>query len=126
MTTITVEVPDDLAAQLKALPEPLPELIREAVVARVGQRGRASTATRAGHPIYQELIDFLTSDPDSKRIIAFKISAAAQERLEDLLDKNRDVALTAAEQAELDIYLHISHLITRMKARARSGLPSVS
>jgi hypothetical protein len=123
MTTITLEVPDELAAQLNALPESLPELIREAVAARVAQRERASGGSATGQPLYQELIDFLTSDPDADRVIAFKISPVAQERLEDLLDKNRDLALTPEEKSELDIYLHLSHLVTRMKARARGGQP---
>jgi len=123
MTTITLEVPDELAAQLNALPESLPDLIREAVAARVGQHERRSLGSGTGHPIYQELIDFLTSDPGADRIIAFKISPLAQGRLEDLLDKNRDLSLTPEERTELDIYLHLSHLITRMKARARSGQP---
>lgn len=121
MTTITLEVPDELAAQLKALPEPLPELIREAVAARIAQREPAPAG--ADRPIYQELIDFLTSDPDAERAISFKVTAAAQERLEDLLDKNRNNTLTHSERGELDIYLHLGHLITRMKARARSGQP---
>jgi hypothetical protein len=123
MTTITLEVPDELAAQLKALPEPLPELIREAVAARIAQQEPAPAGAGTDRPIYQELIDFLTSDPDAERAISFKVTAAAQERLEDLLDKNRNNTLTHGERGELDIYLHLSHLLTRMKARARSGQP---
>lgn len=123
MTTITLEVPDEVAAQLKALPESLPELIREAVAARAAQKEDSTISAETSQKIYQELIDFLTSGPEAEQVIAFKISAGAQERLEDLLDRNRDQALTPEERAELDIYLHLSHLITRMKARGRSGQP---
>jgi hypothetical protein len=35
-------------------------------------------------PIYQEIIDLLTSGPTADRLLAFKISASAQERLEEL------------------------------------------
>jgi hypothetical protein len=126
MTTITLEVPDELAAQLKSLPEPLPDLIQEAVTERLRRRQGSPGAIGGGEPIYQELIEFLTSDPDAKLVVGFKISPVAQERLEDLLDRNRDDALLAEERAELDIYLNLSHLITRMKAKARSGQPPLN
>jgi len=44
----------------------------------------------SGPPIYQEIIDLLTSDPASDQLLAFKISDSAQERLEELLRKNRE------------------------------------
>jgi hypothetical protein len=37
-------------------------------------------------PIHQEMIDFLAASPTSEQMIDFKISDAAQERLEDLLE----------------------------------------
>jgi len=55
--------------------------------------------------------------------MAFKVSAAAQERLENLLDKNREEALSPGEKAELDTYLQLSEWMTILKARARNGQP---
>ena len=126
MTTITLEVPDEVAAQLKAWSESLPELLQEAVMARAASKEHSISKAEAAEPIYQELIDFLTSSPNAEQAIAFKISAAAQERLEDLLDKNREQILLPEERAELNIYLHLSHLVTRMKARGRSGQPLIN
>src|SRR5262249_37742122 len=95
MTKITLEIPEELAEQLNALPEPLPDLTREAIRARANRWQGLASGVGEGEPIYQELIDFLTADPDAMRVTAFKISPAAQQRLEDLLDRTGDDALTA-------------------------------
>ena len=57
--------------------------------------------------------------PSPERIIAFKISLAAQRRLGELLDKNREEGLTPEETAELDVYTQVHHLLLLLKARAR-------
>ena len=95
MATITLEVPDELAAQFKIPPSHLPALIREAVEARASK----PTKTPATSPsLYQEIVSFLTSDPALEQVAEFKISAPAQERLEELLDKNREEGLTPEEK----------------------------
>jgi hypothetical protein len=82
----------------------------------------SALALAAVHPAYQEMLDFLGDGPDPRRIVAFKISAAAQERLELLLEKNREDGLNDAEAAELDVYELVHHSIIRLKARARMAL----
>ena len=74
-------------------------------------------------PLYREITDFLAGNPTTQQIMAFKVSAAAQERLENLLDKNREEALSPGERAELDTYLQLSEWMTILKARARTGQP---
>ena len=66
------------------------------------------------------MMDFLVSRPTPEQIIAFKVSPAAQARLESLLDKNREDELTDDELAELDTYEQINHLLILLKAHARS------
>ena len=119
MTTITLEVPDDLAAQLKIDAVLLPEFVREAVEAKLAKQFEASTSESSGRPIHQEIIDFLTSGPTPEQIIDFKISESAQKRLEDLLDKNREAELTREERAEMDQYLQFSHAMILLKASSR-------
>lgn len=75
MTTITLEVPDDVAAQFKLEPTALARLLRETL-------SRQRPKTKTHKPLQQELIDFLSSSPSLEQIIPFKISAPAQERLE--------------------------------------------
>lgn len=124
MTTITLEVPDDLATQFKITPAALPALIREAVAnkfARLSPQNGGNEETTV--PTYQEIIDLLTAGPTAEQILAFKVSAQTQQRLEELLDKNREEGTTAEESAELKTYLRLSEYLTKLKARARTGKP---
>jgi hypothetical protein len=60
----------------------------------------------------------LATSPTAEQIIAFKISAAAQARLEDLLDTHREASLSPEERAALDLYCALNHVIIQLKARA--------
>jgi len=125
MTTITLEVPDELATQFKVDPDTLPSLIREAISAKFSKLQEADEQ-EAESPVYDELIEFLSSSPTTEQIVKFKISPDAQERLEDLLYKNREAVLSQSEKTELATYLQLSHLVTRLKARARKGQPFIN
>lgn len=121
MTTITLEVPDDLAAQFKLEPTVLSGLLRDILATKLSthpQRLEAQTVK----PLHQELIEFLSSHPSLEQIVQFKISAPAQERLEVLLDKNREEQLTAEEKIELDQYLQYRHVLILLKASARRAI----
>ncbi len=118
MTIITLEIPDELAARINAQRDRLPALLSSVLESPPGEK--TSQALRAAtHPVYREMMDFLASSPTPQRIVDFKISAAAQERLEELLDKNREEGLTEAESAELDVYELVHHSMIRLKAHAR-------
>jgi len=47
----------------------------------------------------------------------FKLTAAAQERLEDLLACRKDVGLTSEEQAELDAIAELDRIFTYINAQ---------
>lgn len=73
-------------------------------------------------PVFTELVDFLVHAPSYREIIAFQVSAETQERLESLLDANREGVLSPLEQAELDAYQQVDHLMILLKVRARQAL----
>lgn len=125
MTTITLEVPDELAAHFKIAPAALSALIREAVAAKTSRLTPQNGSAGSVPPIYQEIIDLLTSGPSADQLLAFKISDLAQDRLEDLLYKNSEDDLTAEERAELSTYLRLSEYLTKLKARAHAGQPLI-
>lgn len=102
MTTIILEVPDELAAQFKIEPVHLPALIREAVEARLSKRLQSTANGDSAPSIYQEIINFLAASPTLEQMVDFKISAPAQERLEELLENNREEGMTPEEKAELE------------------------
>jgi hypothetical protein len=121
MTSITLEVPDELAARLASMRQELPALIDQALALQNAEAVEA--AGRAAHPVFQETLDFLTSRPTPEQIVAFKASPAAQERLEELLDKSREEGLSEEEEDELDAYEQVNDLMILLKAHARSARP---
>jgi arsenate reductase-like glutaredoxin family protein len=134
MTQITIDIPDDLAQRLapfqsqfsdlftrliattlldQPTPDPTPE--HNSILLH---RGYANDTSGT----YQEILDFLIDRPTSAQIINFKVSAASQSRLQTLLQKNREIALTAAETAEIDLYQKLDTLIGFLKVRAYAAL----
>jgi hypothetical protein len=72
--------------------------------------------------LVDEITDFLVSSPTPEQIIEFQTSEALNERLHDLLDKNREEGLTPEERDELNHFLEIGHLFIMLKAKARLKL----
>jgi hypothetical protein len=71
---------------------------------------------------YDEVLEFLISGPTPEQVIAFRPSETTQERISHLLDANRNGALTSEEQAELDEFEQIEHLMRRLKIHAHTKL----
>lgn len=68
---------------------------------------------------YDEIIDFMAAGYSPADIIAFRPSSEAQERVSQLLGKEKTVGLTEEESEELAHYLQIEHLMCLAKAKAR-------
>lgn len=125
MTTITLEVPDELATRLAPLGEQLPLLLEQAMTSLWREKDRAkgkSLPVDLGSTTYSEVLGFLASGPTLKQIAEFKVSQALQDRVEELLDKNREEGLTEQERTEMDTYLRVSHIMTMLKIHARAAL----
>jgi len=73
---------------------------------------------------YEEVIDFIAAGTTPQNVIDFRPSDAAQQRLEDLVAREKEDALSAEEKFELDHYLQLEHLMRLAKARARDFLPN--
>lgn len=71
---------------------------------------------------YEEIVDFIAAGTTPQNIISFRPSEAAQARVEDLVSREKDGALSSAEKSELNHYLQIEHLMRLAKARARDFL----
>ena len=107
MTTITIEVPDELSERLNYEKARLPELLAQSL-----QQPPLSAKT------YRYVLDFLASNPTPEQIAAFGPTPEMAERVKALLAKERTNEITPAEKAELDDYEHIEHLIVMAKAGA--------
>jgi len=73
---------------------------------------------------YEEIVDFIAAGTTPKDVISFRPSEAAQERVTDLLAREKEGELSPAEKSELDHYMQLEHLMRLAKARARDFLPN--
>lgn len=125
MVELTISVSNELAERLKPIQENLPELlwkICENTEYRQVNKLENREINKNSALVYQEIIDFLIKSPTPEEITKFKVSQQAQNKLEILLSKNREKTLTAEENAELDIYENLEHLMTLLKIRAFSEI----
>ena len=121
MAELTLDVPDELMQRLQPLQDRLPALLTLLVEAISSQTEGPPLSAAPGTetpPAYAEVLDFLLTRPTPHDILAFKVSEAAQARLRLLLDKNREETLSAPEEAELNIYEQLEHLMILLKAKA--------
>lgn len=119
MTTITLQVPDELAQRLNVDRERLPQLLEWALRRFPARPIVSASATTTPALVFTEMVDFLSSHPATEQILAFQISPRAQARLDALLEKNREDGLTESESAELDWYEYVHDILTRLKAQLR-------
>ena len=67
--------------------------------------------------VYDELAYFLAS-LSPRRVLAYKASPKAQTRVNELLERNKTVGLTSEENAEMDRYMTVEHIVRLAKAQA--------
>jgi len=72
-------------------------------------------------PALDDFAEFLAKLAPSK-LLAYKASPKAQERLNFLLEKNKTIVLTQEEQDELGYYMLVEHLVRLAKAKALQRL----
>lgn len=107
MSTITIEVPDELSERLSHEKARLPELLAQSL-----HQPPLSAKT------YRYVLDFLASDPTPEQIAAFGPTLEMSDRVKALLAKERANEITPGEKAELDDYEHIEHLVVMAKTGA--------
>jgi hypothetical protein len=124
MVEITIQVPDALAKHLEPVQERLPDLLAQLIAdAQLGSALDAILSQQLSvesAPAYVEILDFLASGPEPEEIINFRVSTEVQERVSQLLEKNRESTLTQSENAELDLYVQIDQIMTLLKIRSRT------
>ena len=116
MAQITIEVSEELAQDLAPIRDRLPEVLARAL--------------HESHPVlnetYRYVLKFLTSNPSPQDILDFRPAQATQERISELLEKNRTGELLPAESTELDEYVHINNVLTLLKTQTYKSLKAAS
>lgn len=67
--------------------------------------------------IFDELAYFLAS-LSPKKVLTYKVSSKAQERVNFLIDKNKKSGLSTTENEEMERYMVVEHIIQLAKAKA--------
>jgi hypothetical protein len=112
MTMITLEVPDHLVPAINEIGDQLP-LVLEMGVSRF-----APLSTKA----YVEAITFLTQEPPLEKVAAFRFSDEVENRIGELLEKNRNNSLSKAEEVELERLSLLEEQLQLVKATAFAKL----
>lgn len=72
--------------------------------------------------LFDEIVEFLASSPTAEQLVSYQPPVALQQRLSELLDKNRSSRLSETEQTELDEFLRWNRFMSRLKLKARKRI----
>ena len=104
------QFPEELATRLRAVEDRLPEILE------LGLREWLSVPP--GYAGLNDVLETLARLPAPEEVLALKPTTALQDRIEELLDKNRNHGLSGEELREWEHYEYIEHLVRLAKARA--------
>jgi hypothetical protein len=75
-------------------------------------------------PAYFEIIDFIASGTTPESVISFHPSRDVEERVSELIEREKDGTISPDEKDELDQVMELEHIIRMAKIRAREILSS--
>ncbi len=78
--------------------------------------------SNAAIPSYLEIIDFFATGTTPQAVVDYHPSADAQQRVAELIERDKDSDLSPEEKAELDHFMDLEHILRMAKARARQIL----
>ena len=107
---LTLTVPDELAIRLRAVEDRLPEILELGL--------REWLSTEPGYAGLGDVLETLARLPSPEEVLALRPATPLQDRIEELLAKNRSEGLSAEEQREWERYEYIEHLVRLAKAQA--------
>lgn len=108
---VTFDLPDEVVTQLHPFADKLPQILE------LGLR-ELHAISPSGFSGMPEVLEFLASLPTNEAIIALRPSESLQAQIGTLLEKNRSVGLTPAEEQVWQGYQYLEHIVRMAKARA--------
>jgi hypothetical protein len=72
-------------------------------------------------PAYVEIIDFIAAGTTPEAVTLFRPSSEAQQRIAEMIERERESGLSP-EEAELDHFVELEHILRMAKAKARQIL----
>jgi hypothetical protein len=107
---LTWHISDDLASRLRSVEDWLPQILE------LGLR-----EFHAAPPQFEglgDVLECLAHLPAPQEVLALRPSAALQERISALLERQRNGGLSADEEREWEQYKYVEHLVRIAKAKA--------
>jgi hypothetical protein len=111
MSSITLDLPDDLAERLRALADRLPRVLD------LGLRA-LSAEVSAEYEGIADVMEVLATLPAPEEVLRLRASPRLQARIQELLEKSRSLSLTADEELEWERIDYLEHLVRLAKAKA--------
>lgn len=71
---------------------------------------------------YEEIVEFIARGTTPNNVAAFRPSEETKERVAELIQREKTSGITSEEEAELNHYLQLEHLMRLAKARARQHI----
>jgi hypothetical protein len=115
---VTLTVPDDLASEfdLQSMDaEQLSQIFERALRRRNGVQGVEFEGLT-------DVIEVLAELPSPEEVLALRPSEQLQQRINDLLEKNRTAGLSPEEKNWWEKYQYVEHLMRVAKAKAAAKL----
>jgi len=82
-----------------------------------------TTPTRT---VFDEITDFLASDPDPQAILAYRLPPELEARASELLASKRSDQLSFDEELEMYDFIRADDMMTLLKAKTRAKLSGKS
>jgi uncharacterized membrane-anchored protein YjiN (DUF445 family) len=116
MAQITIDIPDDLAQRLQQVQTQLPQVLE------MGLQEFQSQQRHSNFLDEQDIIGLLASQPTPEKILAIRPTPEFQAQVSELLAQSKSGTLSAKEEAELERYLTLEHLVRLAKTHALGQL----
>lgn len=108
---VTVDLPERLDGPLQQFKDRLPEVMERGLNALLFEQA-------PGFQDEQEIMSMLASQPTPEQIMAIRPSTKFQQRASELLARSKVGQISKAEEAELERYLTLEHLVRLAKTQA--------
>ncbi|MGA2115860.1 MAG: hypothetical protein ABSH56_14055 [Bryobacteraceae bacterium] len=82
--------------------------------------------SNAAIPPYPEIVDFIAAGTTPQATVDYRPSAAARQRVAELIARERAGGLSPEDKSELDHFMDLEHILRMAKGRARQILTSGS
>lgn len=112
---VTIDLPEKLAANLQSHREKLSRIFE------LGLR-EFEASSSIGYKSVADVLEFFAGLPAPDEILALRPSTEMQEKINELLEKNRREGLSQAEEQTWASYEFIEHLVRIAKAKATAQL----